>query len=103
MRWIAKNIVAAGLAKRCELQVAYAIGAAKPVGLYAETFGTENISVPKIVDTINRVFDLRPAAIIQDLNLLEPVFRMTSSYGHFGRNGFTWEEVNRTGVLRDFV
>ena len=103
MRWIAKNIVAAGLAKRCELQVAYAIGGAKPVGLYAETFGTENISVPKIVDTINRVFDLRPAAIIQDLNLLEPVFRMTSSYGHFGRNGFTWEEVNRTGVLRDFV
>lgn len=103
MRWIAKNIVAAGLAKRCELQVAYAIGAAKPVGLYAETFGTENVPTHQIIDAVNRVFDLRPAAIIQELDLLKPVFHQTSSYGHFGRDGFTWEEINRAGVLRDFV
>jgi len=99
MRWIAKNIVAAGLAKRCELQVAYAIGAAKPVGLYAETFGTENVPTHQIIDAVNRVFDLRPAAIIQELDLLKPVFHQTSSYGHFGRDGFTWEEVNRAEVL----
>lgn len=100
MRWIAKNIVAAGLAKRCELQIAYAIGAAKPVGLYAETFGTETVPIHQIIDVINRVFDLRPAAIIQELDLLKPVFRQTSSYGHFGRNGFSWEEINRAEVLR---
>ena len=100
MRWIAKNIVAAGLAKRCELQIAYAIGAAKPVGLYAETFGTETVPIHQIIDVINRVFDLRPAAIIQELDLLRPVFRQTSSYGHFGRNGFSWEEINRAEVLR---
>lgn len=100
MRWIAKNIVAAGLAKRCELQIAYAIGAAKPVGLYAETFGTETVPIHQIIDVINRVFDLRPAAIIQELDLLSPVFRQTSSYGHFGRNGFSWEEINRAEVLR---
>ena len=100
MRWIAKNIVAAGLAKRCELQIAYAIGAAKPVGLYAETFGTETVPIHQIIDAINRVFDLRPAAIIQELDLLSPVFRQTSSYGHFGRNGFSWEEINRAEVLR---
>ena len=100
MRWIAKNIVAAGLAKRCELQVAYAIGAAKPIGLYAETFGTETVPIHQIIDAINRVFDLRPAAIIQELDLLRPVFRQTSSYGHFGRNGFSWEEINRAEVLR---
>ena len=100
MRWIAKNIVAAGLAKRCELQIAYAIGAAKPVGLYAETFGTETVPIHQIIDAINHVFDLRPAAIIQELDLLKPVFRQTSSYGHFGRNGFSWEEINRAEVLR---
>jgi len=100
MRWIAKNIVAAGLAKRCELQIAYAIGAAKPVGLYAETFGTETVPIHQIIDAINRVFDLRPAAIIQELDLLRPVFRQTSSYGHFGRDGFSWEEINRAEVLR---
>jgi len=100
MRWIAKNIIAAGLAKRCELQVAYAIGAAKPIGLYAETFGTETVPIHQIIDAINRVFDLRPAAIIQELDLLRPVFRQTSSYGHFGRDGFSWEEINRAEVLR---
>ena len=97
MRWVAKNVVAAGLATKCEVQVAYAIGKAQPVGLFVETFGTEKVPVDQIADAINVVFDLRPAAIIRDLDLLRPIYGLTSSYGHFGRElpEFTWERVDR--------
>jgi len=102
MRWVAKNIVAAELAKRCEVQVAYAIGKAQPVGLFVETFGTETISVEKIQSAVTEVFDLRPAAIIRDLNLLRPIYRRTSNYGHFGRElpEFTWEARDKVSQLR---
>jgi S-adenosylmethionine synthetase len=102
MRWVAKNIVAAGLAKRCEVQVAYAIGKAQPVGLFVETFGTEQVSVERIQDAVTQVFDLRPAAIIRDLQLLRPIYRKTSNYGHFGRElpEFTWEQSDRVAQLR---
>ena len=102
MRWVAKNVVAAGIADRCEVQVAYAIGKAKPVGLFVETFGTSTLSEEKIQSAVMEVFDLRPAAIIRDLNLLRPVYRKTSSYGHFGRElpEFTWEQTNRATELR---
>ena len=102
MRWVAKNVVAAGLADRCEVQVAYAIGKAKPVGLFVETFGTSALSEEKIQSAVMEVFDLRPAAIIRDLNLLRPIYRKTSSYGHFGRElpEFTWEQTNRATELR---
>jgi S-adenosylmethionine synthetase len=102
MRWVAKNVVAAGLADRCEVQVAYAIGKAKPVGLFVETFGTSALSEEKIQSAVMDVFDLRPAAIIRDLNLLRPIYRKTSSYGHFGRElpEFAWEQTNRATELR---
>ena len=102
MRWVAKNIVAAGLAKRCEVQVAYAIGKAQPVGLFVETFGTEQIPVERIQEAVTEVFDLRPAAIIRDLQLLQPIYRKTSNYGHFGRElpEFTWERRDRVEQLR---
>ena len=102
MRWVAKNVVAAGLADRCEVQVAYAIGKAKPVGLFVETFGTSTLSEEKIQSAVMEVFDLRPAAIIRDLNLLRPIYRKPSSYGHFGRElpEFTWEQTNRATELR---
>jgi S-adenosylmethionine synthetase len=102
MRWVAKNIVAAGLAKRCEVQVAYAIGKAQPVGLFVETFGTEQIPVEQIQEAVTKVFDLRPAAIIRDLQLLQPNYRKTSNYGHFGRElpEFTWERRDRVEQLR---
>ncbi|NDF02446.1 MAG: methionine adenosyltransferase [Actinobacteria bacterium] len=102
MRWVAKNVVAAGLADRCEVQVAYAIGKAKPVGLFVETFGTSTLSEEKIQSAVMEVFDLRPAAIIRDLNLLRPIYRKTSSYGHFGRElpEFAWEQANRATELR---
>jgi S-adenosylmethionine synthetase len=102
MRWIAKNVVAAGLATRCEVQVAYAIGKAHPVGLFVETFGTENVSNQKISDAVLEVFDLRPAAIIRDLNLLRPIYSKTSAYGHFGRElpEFEWEKTLRADALR---
>ena len=102
MRWVAKNVVAAGLADRCEVQVAYAIGKAKPVGLFVETFGTSTLSEEKIQSAVMEVFDLRPAAIIRDLNLLRPIYRQTSSYGHFGRElpEFAWEQTNRATELR---
>ena len=101
MRWVAKNVVAAGLATKCEVQVAYAIGKAQPVGLFVETFGTEKVPVDQIADAINVVFDLRPAAIIRDLDLLRPIYGLTSSYGHFGRDlpEFTWERVDRADSL----
>ncbi|MFF4495768.1 methionine adenosyltransferase [Streptomyces sp. NPDC001546] len=102
MRWVAKNVVAAGLAARCEVQVAYAIGKAEPVGLFVETFGTATVEVRKIEDAIGRVFDLRPAAIIRDLDLLRPIYAQTAAYGHFGRElpDFTWERTDRVGALR---
>jgi S-adenosylmethionine synthetase len=105
MRWVAKNVVAAGLARRCEVQVAYAIGKAHPVGLYVETFGTETVPVEHIQMAIREVFDLRPAAIIRDLDLLRPIFRHTSAYGHFGRElpEFTWERTDRVADLRSVV
>ncbi|MEY3704926.1 MAG: hypothetical protein RLZZ79_293 [Actinomycetota bacterium] len=99
MRWVAKNVVAAELADRCEVQVAYAIGRAQPVGLFIETFGTAKIEESQIVDAVYEVFDLRPAAIIQELDLLRPIYRETSSYGHFGRPGFTWENTNKATQL----
>ena len=103
MRWVAKNVVAAGLAQRCEIQVAYAIGAAHPVGLYLETFGTHTVPVERITAAVREVFDLRPAAIIRDLDLLRPIYRSTSAYGHFGRPGFTWEATDRVDALRAVV
>ena len=102
MRWIAKNVVAAGLASRCEVQVAYAIGKAQPVGLFVETFGTEKVATNKIADAVLETFDLRPAAIIKDLNLLRPIYSLTSAYGHFGRElpEFEWEKTSRADALR---
>ena len=105
MRWVAKNVVASGLADRCEVQVAYAIGKAQPVGLFVETFGTEKIPVAQISDAVLNVFDLRPAAIIRDLNLLRPIYSKTSAYGHFGRElaEFTWEKTDRAKALAEAV
>lgn len=105
MRWVAKNVVAAGLAKRCEVQIAYAIGKAQPVGLFVETFGSETIPVAKIQDAVLATFDLRPAAIIRDLNLLRPIYALTSAYGHFGRElpEFTWERTDRIDALLSAV
>ncbi|MBT2392348.1 methionine adenosyltransferase [Streptomyces sp. ISL-1] len=102
MRWVAKNVVAAGLAHRCEVQVAYAIGKADPVGLFVETFGTETVPVPRIQLAIDQIFDLRPAAIIRDLDLLRPIYAQTAAYGHFGRElpDFTWESTDRAEKLR---
>jgi S-adenosylmethionine synthetase len=102
MRWVAKNVVAAGLARRCEVQVAYAIGKAHPVGVFVETFGTETVDIAKIQAAVVSVFDLRPAAIIADLNLLRPIYSKTAAYGHFGRElpDFTWEATNRVDALR---
>ncbi|GAA1268275.1 methionine adenosyltransferase [Kitasatospora nipponensis] len=102
MRWVAKNVVAAGLARRCEVQVAYAIGKAEPVGLFVETFGTGTVAVEKIQQAVSAVFDLRPAAIIRDLDLLRPIYAQSSAYGHFGREltDFTWERTDRVEKLR---
>jgi S-adenosylmethionine synthetase len=102
MRWVAKNVVAAGLAERCETQVAYAIGKAHPVSLFVETFGTENVAVEKIEKAITEVFDLRPAAIIRDLDLLRPIYQQTAAYGHFGRElpDLTWESTDRAADLK---
>lgn len=103
MRWVAKNVVAAGLAERCEAQVAYAIGKAHPVSLFVETFGTENVSVDRIEKAIGEVFDLRPAAIIRDLDLLRPIYQQTAAYGHFGRElpDLTWENTDRAADLKN--
>jgi S-adenosylmethionine synthetase len=105
MRWVAKNVVAAGLADRCEVQVAYAIGKAHPVGLFVETFGTEKVPASQISDAVLAVFDLRPAAIIRDLDLLRPIYRKTSAYGHFGRElpEFNWEKTERADALAKAV
>lgn len=105
MRWVAKNVVAAGLARRCEAQVAYAIGKAHPVGVFIETFGTETVEVEKIQAAVLAVFDLRPAAIIRDLDLLRPIYAKTAAYGHFGRElpEFTWERTDRAEALKAAV
>lgn len=101
MRWVAKNVVAAGLADKAEIQVAYAIGMAQPVAVFVETFGTEKVGVASIQKAISEVFDLRPAAIIEDLNLLRPIYEQTAAYGHFGRElpDFTWERIDRATAL----
>jgi S-adenosylmethionine synthetase len=101
MRWVAKNVVAAKLATKCEVQVAYAIGKAEPVGLFIETFGTETVDVEKISDAVLQTFDLRPAAIIRDLDLKRPIYAQTAAYGHFGRElpDFTWERTDRAEQL----
>jgi S-adenosylmethionine synthetase len=103
MRWVAKNTVAAGLAERAEIQVAYAIGKAAPVGLFVETFGTETVDPARIEAAIRDVFDLRPAAIIRDLGLLRPIYRQTAAYGHFGRTDLDlpWERLDRAAALKD--
>ena len=110
MRWVAKNLVAAGLASRCEVQVAYAIGKAHPVGLYVETFGTETAPIERIQQAITEVFDLRPAALVEALDLLRPIYRPTAAYGHFGRtsaqgvtDAFTWERTDRVEALQRAV
>ena len=101
-RWVAKNVVASGAAKRCEVQVAYAIGMARPMSVLVETFGTETVDPDKIAEAVNEVFDLRPAAILRDLDLRRPVFKPTAAYGHFGRSGdgFTWENTDRADDLK---
>jgi S-adenosylmethionine synthetase len=102
-RYVAKNVVAAGLASRCELQVAYAIGVAHPVSLEVDCFGTERIPVTKIEQLVREQFDLRPAAIIRDLDLRRPIYAKTAAYGHFGRDDhdFTWERTDKAEALRD--
>ena len=102
-RWVAKNVVASGAASRCEVQVSYAIGIARPVSVMVETFGTETVDPAKISHQVNEIFDLRPAAIIRDLELLRPIYRKTAAYGHFGRSPesiFTWERTDRVDDLR---
>jgi len=101
-RWVAKHVVAAGAAERCEVQVAYAIGVARPVSVLIETFGTERVDRAKIAAAVEEIFELRPAAIIRDLDLCRPVYQKTAAYGHFGRSdqGFTWEQTPRLEALR---
>jgi S-adenosylmethionine synthetase len=101
-RWVAKNVVASGAADRCEVQVAYAIGVAHPMSVMIETFGTETVPPEAIEAAVNGVFDLRPGAILRDLDLKRPVYKQTAAYGHFGRegDGFTWEETNRVDELK---
>ncbi len=103
-RWVAKNVVAAGAASRCEVQVAYAIGVARPISVLVETFGTEKVDNTKIVEAISNIFDLRPAAILRDLDLRRPIYKRTAAYGHFGRpaedGGFTWERTDKVDDLR---
>jgi S-adenosylmethionine synthetase len=101
MRWVAKNVVAAGLAERCEVQVAYAIGRAHPVGFYTECFGTETVPVERITEAVLSVFDLRPAALIRNLDLIRPIYSQVTNYGHFGRElpALTWERTDRADAL----
>jgi len=104
-RWVAKNVVASGAASRCEVQVAYAIGMARPMSVFVETFGTETVDPEKIAEAVDQVFDLRPAAILRDLDLRRPVFKPTAAYGHFGRSGdgFTWENTDRASDLKSVL
>ncbi len=102
-RWVAKNVVAAGLADRCEVQIAYAIGVAQPVSVMVDTFGTEHVPVADIEAAVQKVFDLRPGAIIDALDLRRPIYQKTAAYGHFGRElpEFTWEKTDRVDALRE--
>jgi len=102
-RWVAKTVVAAGLADRCEIQLAYAIGVAHPLSVMVETFGTEKVPVGRIEEAVKEVFDLRPGAIIRDLDLRRPIYRKTAAYGHFGRadKDFTWERTDRAAALAE--
>nr|WP_231711850.1 methionine adenosyltransferase [Arthrobacter sp. zg-Y238] len=104
MRWVAKNVVAAGLARRAEIQIAYAIGMARPVGIYVETFGTETVDPARIADAVKEVFDLRPLGIINGLDLKRPIYQRTAAHGHFGREdeGFTWERKDKVEDLRSY-
>jgi S-adenosylmethionine synthetase len=104
-RWVAKNVVAAGFASQCEVELAYAIGVARPVSVAVECFGTEKVPVEKIEAAINQVFDLRPAAIIKELDLRRPIFRQTAAYGHFGRTDIDlpWERLDRVEQLKAAV
>jgi S-adenosylmethionine synthetase len=102
-RWVAKNVVAAGLADRCEVQLAYAIGVAKPLSIFVDTFGTGKASDEAITEAIGKVFDLTPAAIIRDLDLKSPVFEKTAYHGHFGRDCFAWEGTTRAAALSEAV
>jgi S-adenosylmethionine synthetase len=105
MRWVAKNVVAAGLADRVEVQVAYAIGKAAPVGLFVETFGTETVDPAKIEKAITEVFDLRPGAIVRDLDLMRPIYAPTAAYGHFGRTDIDlpWERTDKADALKTAI
>ncbi|GAB7199883.1 hypothetical protein OS12_13250 [Dickeya oryzae] len=100
-RYVAKNIVAAGLADRCEIQVSYAIGVAEPTSIMVETFGTEKVSSDRLVDLVRQFFDLRPYGLIQMLDLLHPIYQKTAAYGHFGREEFPWEKTDVAEKLRD--
>ena len=104
-RWVAKNLVAAGIADKLEVQVAYAIGVAKPVSIIVDTFGTGKISDEEIVNIINKVFDLRPGAIIRDLDLRRPIYRQTAAYGHFGRTDLDlpWENLNKVEEIKKYL
>jgi S-adenosylmethionine synthetase len=102
-RWVAKNVVAAGLAERCEVQVSYAIGIARPLSVRVDTFGTGKLSDPELTAAVEKVFDLRPAAIIAQFNLRRPIYEKTAYHGHFGREGFPWEETNKTAALQEAV
>jgi S-adenosylmethionine synthetase len=102
-RWVAKHVVASGVASRCELQVAYAIGVAHPMSILVDTFGTAQVDPARIEDAVRQVFDLRPGAIVRDLDLLKPGYRATAAYGHFGRPGFTWETLSRLDDFRSAV
>ena len=101
-RWVAKNVVAAGLARRCQIQLAYAIGVARPVSVRVDTFGTGTLSDARLEEAVGRVFDLRPAAIIQDLDLRRPIYRQIAAYGHFGRSDLDlpWEKLDRVEELK---
>ena len=100
-RYVAKNIVAAGLADKCELQISYAIGVANPTSIYVNTFGTEKIAQDKIISLIKEFFDLRPYGLIQMLDLIQPIYQQTATYGHFGRDIFPWEKTDKAAILRD--
>lgn len=101
-RWVAKNVVAAGLADRCEVELAYAIGVSKPLSIMVDTFGTAHVAEDKIVEAVEKTFDLRPGAIIRDLDLRRPIYEKTAAYGHFGREDadFTWENTDRVEELK---
>ena len=102
-RWVAKNVVASGLAKRCEVQLSYAIGVAEPLSVLVDTFGTGTVDEALITEAVLNVFDLRPAAIIRDLKLKSPVFEKTAYHGHFGRDDVAWEETSRAAKLTEAV